>query len=216
MWSSRSTSRRSWRFPSRSRFALRGKSAVLESRGHYEEALALLKHALEIALEHDLAEDVSTCYFLLSDGCFRLDRYAEALAYLDEALSFDRKMGHRRFELAALAERCYPLLMLGRWDEVLAIRDEFTEEQINAGGVVLSLLQAGVEIFCQRGRPDEARALLELFSRLEDSTDVQDQGIYRAASAALSPCRGSVRGGGRGRRRRRSRPPRPSALASRA
>jgi class 3 adenylate cyclase/tetratricopeptide (TPR) repeat protein len=172
--------------------ALRAKGAVLTSRRHEEEAFALTKRALEIALENDLPEDVSTCYFLLSDRCFRTDRYADALAYLDESLTFDRKMGHRRYELATLAERCYPLLMLGRWDEALAIRDEFTEEQINSGGVILSLLQAGVEIYCRRGELDEARRLVSLFGRLENSSDVQDRGCYQATMAVLRRAEGRL------------------------
>jgi class 3 adenylate cyclase/tetratricopeptide (TPR) repeat protein len=178
------------RFPRALAIGLRAKSAVLESRRRPEESFALLNHSLEVGLEHDLAEDVSTCYFLLSDRCFRLDRYADALGYLDEGLRFDRKVGNRRYEWATLAERCYPLLMLGRWDEVLATRNEFTEEQLNSGGVILSLLQAGVEIHCHRGDLDEARALLALFSRLEGSSDVQDRSMLLAATAALRRAEG--------------------------
>jgi class 3 adenylate cyclase/tetratricopeptide (TPR) repeat protein len=173
-------------------FAMRAKYGVLASRGHWEEGLALLKQALEIALEHDLAEEASTCYFLLSDRCFRIDRYADALTYLDEALTLARRIGHLRYELATIAERSYPLLMLGRWDEVLAIREEFTEEQLNSGGVVLSLLQAGVEIYCRRGELDEARRLFSLFVRLEDSTDVQDRSTYLGVAAALRRTEGRL------------------------
>jgi predicted ATPase/class 3 adenylate cyclase len=172
--------------------ALRAKVAVLVSRRHFEESLALLKHALEIALEHDLAEEISTCYFLLSDRCFRTDRYVDALGYLDESLTFDQKVGNRRFEWATLSERCYPLLMLGRWDEVLAIRDEFTEEQFNSGGVILSLLQAGVEIYCRRGQLGDARRLLSQFDRLEDSSDLQDRGTYLAVVATLRRAEGRL------------------------
>ena len=180
------------RLPRALAFALRAKFAVLTSRGHYEEGFALLKRSFEIALELELAEEISTDYFLLSDNCFRLDRYADALGYLDESVDFDRKIGHRRFELAATAERCYPLMMLGRWDEVLEIRNEFTEERVNAGAVVLSVLQAGVEVYCRRGELEEARRLVSLFSRLEDSTDVQDRGIYHAATAALRCAEGRL------------------------
>jgi predicted ATPase/class 3 adenylate cyclase len=172
--------------------ALRAKAAVLYSRQHIQESLALLKHTLEIGVEHDLPEEVSTCYFLLSDRCFRTDRYVDALGYLDEALTFDRKMGHRRFEWATLAERCYALMMLGRWDEVLAVRDEFTEEQLDSGGVILSLLQGAVEVYCGRGELDEARRLVSLFARLEDSSDLQDRGTYLAAIAALRRAEGRL------------------------
>jgi tetratricopeptide (TPR) repeat protein len=151
-----------------------------------------VKHALEVALEHDLAEHASTCYFLLSDSCFRRDRYADALAYLDESLALARKLGSRPFEWAVLAERTYPLFMTGRWDEVLATTDEFTQAQVDAGGVVLSLLQSGVEVHVHRGELDEARRIFALFSRLESSTDVQDRCAYLAATAALRRAEGRL------------------------
>jgi class 3 adenylate cyclase/tetratricopeptide (TPR) repeat protein len=172
--------------------ALRAKSATLESRGHTQEAFALLKHALDVALKHDLVEDASTCYFILSDGCFRLDRYADALRYLDEALALARRIGNRPYEWATLAERTYPLLMTGGWDEALATADEFTQEQVDSGGVMLSLLQSGVEIHAYRGELDEARRIYSMFDRLEGSTDIQDQSVRLAAKAALSRAEGRL------------------------
>ena len=173
------------RLPEALVFALRAKGAVAFSRGHGEEAFALTRHALDLALEHDLSEHASTCYFMLSDGCFRGDRYAEALAYLDQSLALARKIGSRPSEWAALAERTYPLLMLGRWDEALATADEFTQEQVDAGGVVLSLLRLGVEVHVHRGELDEARRIYSMFARLEHSTDLQDRCTWLSATAAL-------------------------------
>ena len=165
--------------------ALRAKGAVLFSRGHREESFALTKHALEVALEHDLAEHASTCYFLLSDRCFRRDRYAEALGYLEESLALANKMGSRPLQWGVLAERTYALFMSGRWDDVVATTDEFTQEQVDSGGVVLGVLQSGVYVHVERGELDEARRIMSLFSRLDGSTDVQDRSTYLAASAAL-------------------------------
>jgi class 3 adenylate cyclase/tetratricopeptide (TPR) repeat protein len=172
--------------------ALRAKSAVLASRGHGAESFALLKHALEVSLEHDLLEEAGTCHFILSDRCFRLDRYAEALRYLDESLGLAGRIGSRPHEWAVQAERSYALLMLGRWDEVLATTDTFTEEQVQSGGVVLSVLQSGVEAHCHRGELDAARRIFAMFSSLEDSTDVQDQGVFLAATAALRRAEGRL------------------------
>jgi predicted ATPase len=172
--------------------ALRAKAAVSFSRGHDQEALALTKHALELALEHDFTGDAGTCYFLLSDRCFRGDRYRDALAYLDESLALSRKLGSRPQEWAVLAERTYPLFMLGRWDEVLATREDFTEEQVNSGGVVLSLLQSAIEVYAHRGELDEARRILSLFARLEHSTDLQDRGCHLAATATLRRAEGKL------------------------
>jgi class 3 adenylate cyclase/tetratricopeptide (TPR) repeat protein len=165
--------------------ALRAKGSVAESRGHHEEADALVKHALTIALEHDLTQETSVLYFALSDRSFRQDRYADALGYLDEALSFAQKMGSRPFEWGIMAERTYPLFMLGRWDDVLATSREFTQEQIESGGVVLSLLQSAVEVHLRRGELDGARGVFGMFSRLEESTDLQDRSCFHGARSAI-------------------------------
>jgi tetratricopeptide (TPR) repeat protein len=163
---------------------------VVASRGHGTESFALLKQGLEVALEHDLLEEASTCYFILSDRCFRLDRYAEALRYLDESLALAGRIGSRPFEWAVQAERSYALLMLGRWDEVLATTDAFTEEQVHSGGVVLSVLQSGVEAHCHRGELEAARRIYAMYSWLEDSSDLQDRGCFLAATAALRRAEG--------------------------
>ncbi len=173
--------------------ALRAKSAVAESKGHSQESEALQKQALQLALRHDLAELASSCYFVISDQCFRRDAYPAALGYLDEALTLVRKLGNRPWEWSVLAERTYPLFMLGRWDEVTSIAGDFTQEQIDAGGVVLSVLQSGVEIHIQRGQLQEANRVFSMFSRLDGSTDVQDRSVFLASRAALHRAEGRLR-----------------------
>ena len=164
--------------------------------GTARRRFALTKHALELcARARPHATQASTIYFILSDGCFRGDRYAEALTYLDESLALARKVGSRPYEWAALAERTYPLLMLGRWDEVLATADEFTQEQVDAGGVVLSVLESGVEVHVQRGELDEARRIHAMFARLEQL--VRPAGpLHLALGDSRAPARrGTLRGG---------------------
>jgi tetratricopeptide (TPR) repeat protein len=180
-------------YPAVLALALRAKAAVVFSRGHFEESRALLRRALEIAVDHELLEDQGTCYFLLSDGSFRRDRYTEALGYLDEAVALSRKIGDRPYEWASLAERTYPLYMLGRWDEAHAAGEEFTAEQLDAGGVMLSLLQTGVEIDVQRGELDEARRVFAMFERIEQSSDVQDRTVYLGVRACLRRAEGRLR-----------------------
>jgi class 3 adenylate cyclase/tetratricopeptide (TPR) repeat protein len=172
--------------------ALFAKGAVAYSRGHVEEEVALFKHALQLALQHELFQEAAGCYFLLSDGCFRHDRYRDALSYLDESLALARRVGNRPYEWAVLAERTYPLLLLGEWDEVIATRTEFTQEQIDAGGVVLSLAQAGVEVYAHRGEFDEAQLLLSQFARLEHSSDLQDRAAHLGAVAVLRRMEGRL------------------------
>jgi len=170
--------------------ALRAKSALTESRGHHEESLALQLRALQLALEHEFFDEASTCYFILSDKCFRRDAYVDALGYLDEALALARRHGNRPYELGVLAERTYPMWMLGRWDEAQEASAGFTQEQIDSGGMVLSLMESSMAIQIERGELDGARQMLRMFLRLENSTDVQDLSCYLGSRAALQRAEG--------------------------
>jgi tetratricopeptide (TPR) repeat protein len=177
-------------YPEPLTLALRAKAGVAQSRGHTEESAALLERSLEIALDRDLGHEAGQCYFNLSDQCFRRDQYTDALGYLDEALELARKLGNRPEEWAVLAERTHPLYMLGRWDEAQASSAEFTQEQTNAGGTVLSLLQSGVEIHLERGELDRAHRVFSMFSRLDESTDVQERSAYLGSRAHLRRAEG--------------------------
>jgi class 3 adenylate cyclase/tetratricopeptide (TPR) repeat protein len=170
--------------------ALGRKVFVAEERGHPHEALALAEHALKLAREHALWDDTFRICIGLSDRCFTRDRYADALVYLEEGLEAGRKLGNRLGEWSALAEMTYPAFMLGRWDEVLRARDELTQEQVESAAVVLSVLQAGLSVYIQRGELDEASRLYEMFLRLERSTDIQERGVWLAATAALRRAQG--------------------------
>ena len=180
-------------YPAALAMALRAKTGIVNSRGHAEEASALLKHALEIALANGVLDEASTCFFWLSDKCFQRDEYVDALGYLDESLALSRKRGDRPGEWSTLAERTYPLVMLGRWDEAQAAIEEFTPEQIDAGGLLLSMLQSAVELAVGRGELDEARRVLSLFARLEESTDTQELSSYLGCRAALRRAEGKLR-----------------------
>ena len=103
-----------------------------------------------------------------------------------------RRLGSRPHEWAALAERTYPLYMLGRWDEALATAEDFTQEQVDAGGTVLSVLQTGVLINIHRGELERARRVFEMFARLETSTDVQELSSYLASRSSLHLAEGRL------------------------
>jgi predicted ATPase/class 3 adenylate cyclase len=172
--------------------ALGAKASVAYSRGHLEESLGLMKHELAIALAHDLVEEASASYFILSDASFHRDRYADALAYQDEALALVRRIGNRPYEWSVLAERTYALFMTGLWDEALAIAEELTEEQVRSGGMFLSLLSGPLEIHLQRGQLAEAQRLHGLFGQLEGSADVQERACFYGATAALHRAEGRL------------------------
>jgi class 3 adenylate cyclase/tetratricopeptide (TPR) repeat protein len=170
--------------------AFLAKSLVAGARGHPREAVAFLAQALAIALEHDLLELASNIYHNLSVCSYERDRYTDALGYLQPALELARRLGSRPVEWSLLAELTYPLYMSGRWEEALAALEELTEEQIRSGAMFLSVLTSVLEIHIHRGQLEQAQRLFSLFSRLETSADLQEQGMYRGATAALRRAEG--------------------------
>ncbi|MBA2522382.1 MAG: hypothetical protein H0V25_03530 [Solirubrobacterales bacterium] len=91
-----------------------------------------------------------------------------------------------------LAELTYPIYMTGSWDEALAVLEDLTEEQICSGAMFLSMLTSVLEIYIHRGQLEQAQRLLSLFSRLETSVELQEQGVYRSATAALRRAEGRL------------------------
>ena len=175
---SRSTSprRSATRRRSRSRCAPRRPS--LKSRGHHEEALRSLQHALADRARARPVDEASTCYFILSDRCFRRDRVRR------RARDTSTRRSHSRGRSATgrTSGLCSPSgpTRCACWAAGTKRRhgDEFTQEQIDSGGMVLSLLESAVAIRIERGELDGARSMFSMSRRLEDSTDVQDLSCY--------------------------------------
>jgi class 3 adenylate cyclase/tetratricopeptide (TPR) repeat protein len=180
-------------YPTALPLALRAKAGIAASRGHIQEAGALTVRALEVALKGDVVEEAGTCYFWLSDQSFQRDDYARALVYLDETLALTRRAGDRAGESATLSERTWALFMLGRWDEVQATSDDFTDERWASGGLFLSLFESAVLVNLRRGLLDDARSVFSRLSRLDESTDNQDRSTFLAVRASLNGAEGRLR-----------------------
>jgi tetratricopeptide (TPR) repeat protein len=171
--------------------ALLNKALLARASGRPEEEFAFQRHAIRLALEHDLQEQASVAYGNLSDACFRNDRYAEAIEALAEGLALAQRSGSRNRELYALCEMTYAVAMCGRWQEALAIHAEFPEDQLRANNGLASSLSGVLEILLHRGRVADARSLLNLPTYLETVPEIQDQAIYAGARAALLYAEGS-------------------------
>jgi class 3 adenylate cyclase/tetratricopeptide (TPR) repeat protein len=165
--------------------ALITKALVVSSRGHTEESLAFLNHALKLSLEHDRYEPAANAYFNMSDTSFRRDRYREALEYLEEALALARKAGERLREWELLSETTYPLFMTGRWAESMAAYDQIPEDQVGSVGILLSPLTSILEIHLHRGNLQQARHVFSLYRRLETTADLQEQACYAGGLSAM-------------------------------
>ncbi|HEY2788741.1 MAG TPA: AAA family ATPase, partial [Gaiellales bacterium] len=161
------------------------KAMVGASGRHPEEARGLFQLSFDLAMKHELREEASRASSNLSDLAFRRDRYTEALGHLEQSGALARAVGSRPHEWFALSESTYPLYMLGRWDEAMAMYHELPEEMLPTGGTLLSPLSSILEIHVHRGDVAEARRLLGIYIRLEHSADVQEQAGYAAANACV-------------------------------
>jgi tetratricopeptide (TPR) repeat protein len=165
--------------------SLTTKAQIAESTGRPEEAIALMRHALRVALEHDRTEAAVVAYGNLSDVCFQSDRYAEALEALSDALALARRIGARNRELYLLAEISYVRSMNGGWQDALAVYAELPGGEMGVVSTLASVLSGVLEVLVHRGRIEEASELRSRFGRLEGSMDLQDRSILAASKAAL-------------------------------
>ena len=156
-----------------------------------QEALALLKQAVQVAVEHEEWEPASETYFSLSDRSFAADRFEDAVGYLEQAVAIARRNGSRPGEWGTLAEKTYPLYMLGRWEEVIEIARDIPEDRLR-DTVTLSLLSSLLEIQIHRGDLDEARRFRALYGDLEHAPDVQDRGMGLSSLAVLRRAEGDL------------------------
>ena len=170
--------------------ALSAKSLAIEGK-RPEEALALRKHQLALAREHDLPELEGNALFNLSDLCFGRDRYEEALSYLADGLVVARRRGARAFEWGAIAETTYPLFMLGRWDDALEAFAEVPEDRL-LDALTTSFLSSIPEIRINRGDVSGASSLLAVYAAHGESPDLQDRTGYEATAAAVARAEGRL------------------------
>ena len=165
--------------------ALTTESWILSGGDRREEALALLRHSLSYALEHDLGRSLPTAYSNLSDLCFLLDRYEEALEHLEAALGHARRLGARTNEYFALSEMTHALAMTGRWDDALARFGQLPEETVRTDRGLTSPLTGVLEVLLHRGQLDEARQFFQLYEGFDQTTDAQAVAMRDSAGVAL-------------------------------
>ncbi len=140
--------------------ALNSKSMILSS-GRPEEALALLRHALDIALEHDLAAATLRAYFNLSYLALQRERWDEGARHLESGLALARTRGERAAEWRALGNLIDFLQYAGEWDEALARAAEYPDEALDTPQIGLNIINPLTRIHASRGDLATARALVD-------------------------------------------------------
>jgi class 3 adenylate cyclase/tetratricopeptide (TPR) repeat protein len=174
--------------------ALNTKAAMLGARDRLKEGLALLRYALEVALEHDKPSAALRAYFNLADTLARTDRYEEAVGCIRDGVALARRVGNRYWEGSLLGQN-YPLFALGSWEESLAVTAVLPEEEEEWMAMRLlssNLAVVGVLVQVHRGRYDEATRMVDVFRPLETSADLQEQASYACGKSSLLLARGDA------------------------
>jgi tetratricopeptide (TPR) repeat protein len=158
--------------------AVNTKAMILSNRGRIGEAGALVRLALDVALEHDITSAALRAYNNVADLEARSDRHEQAAAGYRDGLALARRVGSRAQEWMFVSQT-YPLYSLGRWDEALAQAAEVPEEAFSQTRFpFVCSLGNSVAIHCQHGELDAATELIERYAVLRDSSDLTERTSY--------------------------------------
>ena len=149
--------------------------------GRWEEGMLLMRHALEVALAHDLAEPAIRGYMNLCSLTAAQDRFREALDLSRAGADLARKIGERGGELGLESWTCGLLAILGEWDEATA-RSE------TLGDLPYGL----VDPYVHRGDLEEAHRQLETMRDEADLNEPQHRAGLRMDEAAVLIAEGNM------------------------
>ena len=160
--------------------------------GRRHEAYALMRYALELAVEYDSAAAAARAYFNLADLVAQSDRYQEAREYVDDGLAQARRLGDRANEWQMLGQ-AYPLFALGEWDEVLERLAQIPSEQSGAERIATSsFLLLGPILHVYRGDIDEAERVIAMIPGVDVSADIQELATYAVGRAVIERAKGNA------------------------
>jgi class 3 adenylate cyclase/tetratricopeptide (TPR) repeat protein len=167
--------------------ALNTKGLIATGNGRREEGLALVRHALEVALEHDVTESAARGYFNLSYVTGGRDRLAEAAAADEAGLELVRRRGNRQWEEAFRSHLRGYAFVLGDWDEVDVDLGELESGSWDALPWSMRLDFAGlaVPINVARGRLDVARGIMAHVPA-EERAETQERASVAAGRGAIA------------------------------
>jgi class 3 adenylate cyclase/tetratricopeptide (TPR) repeat protein len=166
--------------------ALNTKALLLIAQGRRSEGSVLLRHALDVALEHDKPSAALRAFYNLADAVLSCgDRYEDAAATVQQGLAHARKVGNRYWEWLFLGFG-YPRYALGEWDDVVAMRDELPREDWTQARLAYgAILVPAVAVSVHRGRLGEAKRTVDALAELERSGDVQERSQFGFARAQI-------------------------------
>jgi class 3 adenylate cyclase/tetratricopeptide (TPR) repeat protein len=164
--------------------ALNTKGLILGTRGRFEEGTILVRHSLQLALDNDLSAAALRAMGNLGALASWRDRLEEVMDWAERGLEYARKVGDRIWELSALLGPTPDLTYLGRWDEAVALVEEFGDYEDLPEGILIGVLMLA-HVYVHRGDMDAARNLLALIPEGESAHDVQTRAAYQVARSPL-------------------------------
>jgi class 3 adenylate cyclase/tetratricopeptide (TPR) repeat protein len=165
--------------------ALNTKGIILTTRRRKTEGIALVRKALDIALEHDKRSAALRAYYNLADLSVQMDLAHESAEFTRDGLALARSVGNRYWEWSFLGF-AYPAFVLGDWDDVVAREDGLPDEDWAQARIAFAtLLTSIVPARIHRGQLEEAKRSTRLFAELEGSADLQEQSQVHGVEAAL-------------------------------
>jgi predicted ATPase len=167
---------------------------LIQYAGHERrrQGYALVKYALEVALENDIPSAASRAYFNLADIAAQNDRYAEARENVELGLALARRLGNRQQEFLFLGQT-YAFFQSGEWDTALEMTDQIPKERVEEhrlAGVAFLLVRPLISI--QRGNLEQAEESFSVFPDVTSSVDVQEQATHLAGLSVLCLARGEL------------------------
>jgi class 3 adenylate cyclase/tetratricopeptide (TPR) repeat protein len=158
---------------------LNTKALILSARGRPEEAWLLMRHALEVALAHDLSTAATRAY-INSTGLVSIrNRERDALELTLRGRELARKIGDRDAEKFLNGWVLGIRSTLGEWDAVLA---EGTADEVEDRTAVFVHANV-IPVLAARGELEEARRRLELIRQFVDPQEAQSIAGFKSVEA---------------------------------
>jgi tetratricopeptide (TPR) repeat protein len=174
--------------------ALNTKALILyASKGRHREGMALLRYALDVAVENDLSSASLRAYYNLADLAGQSDHYQDGADLVRGGLELARRVGNRTFEWQFLAQS-YCMVQLGEWDEVIAMADAISFEAMRRSRASASVWLFQVPmVLVHRGEVARARDARGVFTEAVDSADIQERCTDAAGEAVVLAAEGHHR-----------------------
>jgi tetratricopeptide (TPR) repeat protein len=168
--------------------ALNTKGLIVSQLGRREEGLGLMRHALELAREHDLGESELRARFNLSYLMTARDRVEEAMQIDEQGRELALRRGSRQWEEAFNGHLRNNRFFLGEWDGIeIPLLEELGSR--SWGDLVWSLRLDSVGLLVPvcvaRGDLDTARELLRR-TPAEPPAESQERAAISIGRAALA------------------------------